>query len=111
MDGLSCVWSQAGDLLLRGGRRRGGICATAADGSSGAAGRLADGSGVAPAYLLLVHQRAVEELPLVVVVFLFVDQDGLLRTGRGKADDAAAPEGLTTASGVVGGTAARAAGC
>src|SRR5579863_7146582 len=42
-----------------------------------------------------IAQGAVSEFPLVVVVLLLIDNDGLLGTGGRKADDARAAEGLS----------------
>ena len=40
------------------------------------------------------EMRVVDELPLVVVLFLLVDQNGLFGAGGGEADDARAAKGL-----------------
>src|SRR5579863_839516 len=67
-------------------------------------GRLLNGAGSLSAKQLrrLSHphhariaQGAVSEFPLVVVVLLLIDNDGLLGTGGRKADDARAAEGLS----------------
>ena len=64
-------------------------------GARGAAGGLADRAGVAAAHGLHIGERVVSKLPLVIVVLLFVDQDGLFWAGGGEADDARAAEGLS----------------
>src|ERR1019366_1891001 len=69
------------------------------DRGGGAAGRLTDISGVArhgPHF----GERVVDKLPLVVVVLLLVDQDGLAGDGGGEADDAGAAKGLSAEAGI-----------
>src|ERR1039457_6700458 len=78
--------------LARGRARR--SRRSAADGGGCAAGRLTHCSRVSAGHLLLVHQRAIEELPLVVVILLLVDKDRLLRTLRRKSDDSSTAECL-----------------
>jgi hypothetical protein len=46
----------------------------------------------------LVLGRIVDELPLVVVILLFVEQDGLLGAAGGEADDAPSAKGLSADS-------------
>ena len=69
------------------------------------AGRLADHARVS-ADVFMLGERVVDKLPLVVVVLLLVDQDGLLGAGGREADDARAAEGLP---GLAGAGAARTA--
>jgi len=80
-----------------GGRsRRGRSCRCCPTNRSGrASGGLAYRAGVSAAHGLLIHQRAVEKLPLVIVILLLVNQDGLSWALRCEADDASAAKGLT----------------
>jgi hypothetical protein len=45
--------------------------------------------------ILYFGGRVVDELPLVVVILLFVEQDGLLGAAGGEADDAPSTKGLS----------------
>ena len=42
----------------------------------------------------LIGAGIVDKLPLVVMILLFIGEDGLLRAGRLEADDPCAAEGL-----------------